>query len=334
MRLLQTKEFLKLSTNTIHLFPFCFQPDYLKFNANIEILQYENIVAPIKIYKNKFLKTIQFQFPPIDLNGERLKTTDEKFFCDAAIRFITENKLAHRIVQPKNYALFNVLPAKTVSAPFGTYKINLVGKTDGQILEGMQARYRSAIRQTEKLNVEIKYGASELKAFQKLHAKTMERTGAYVEEYESLKAELVALPDSALLATVYIDGKIQGGVYLTYSNFSAYYFHGASADTTEASGAIKYLHYKIMCLMRDKGVKQYDFVGARLTDIAGTKLEGIQNFKKRFGSELVKGYLWKIDLDRTKCKTYDNLLKIKCKLKGTKFPVDIIDQEKNKKIVL
>ncbi len=334
MKLLLIKEFLALSKGNIKLFPFCFQSDYLKANPDIEILQYDNMFAPIKNYKTKFLKIIQFQFPPIDVNGERLKNVEEKFFCEAAIKFITENKLAHRIAQPKNYALFNVLPAKAVSAPFGTYIIKLQNKTGEQILESMQARYRSAIRQTEKLNVEIKYGAPELKTFQKLHAKTMERTGAYVEEYESLKDELLALPNNALLATIYIDGKIQGGVYLTYSAFSAYYFHGASADTTEASGAIKYLHYKLMCLMQDKGVKQYDFVGARLSDIAGTKLEGIQNFKKRFGSELVKGYLWKIDLDRTKCKTYDNLLKIKCKLKGTKFPVDIIDQEKNKKIVL
>jgi lipid II:glycine glycyltransferase (peptidoglycan interpeptide bridge formation enzyme) len=84
--------------------------------------------------------------------------------------------------------------------------------------------------------------------------------------------------------------------------------------------------------MKTKGVKEYDFVGARLSDITNTKLEGIQNFKKRFGSELVKGYLWKLDIDKTKCKTYDSLLKIKCKLKGTKFPKDIIDQELSKAV--
>ena len=334
MKLLSAKEFLQLSKSNIQLFPFCFQADYLKVNVDLAILEQENFFAPIKIYKNKFLKVIQFQFPPVNLKGERIKKEEEKFFCESALKFIIEKKLAHRIAQPKNYSIFIALPAKSSSCHFGSFKIDLHNKTNEDILNGMQARYRTAIRQTEKLNVEIKYGVSELKSFQKLHEITMERTGAYAEGYGSLNEELIALPQNALLATIYIDKKIQGGLYLTYSEFSAYYFHGASADTTEASGAIKFLHYKIMCLLRDKGVRQYDFVGARLSDISGTKLEGIQNFKKRFGSELTKGYLWKMDLDKTKCKTYDNLLKIKCKLKGTKFPVDIIDQEKNKKIVL
>ena len=115
MKVLQKNEFLKLFTNNVHLFPFCFQTDYLNANSDIEILQDGNTFAPIKIYKNKFLKIIQFQFPPVDGNGERLKNQDEKFFCEDSIKFITESKLAHRIAQPKNYALFNCLPAKTVS---------------------------------------------------------------------------------------------------------------------------------------------------------------------------------------------------------------------------
>jgi len=334
VKLLTKKEFSALAIVDIEAFPFCFQNDYLRANSDIFILNSGDIFAPVKLNKSKFLKIVQFQFPPINSKGNRLQKEDEKNFCETAIKYITENKIAHRISQPKNYSLFNSLPGKCISSQFGTYKIDLQNKTTDQILLGMQARYRSAIRQIEKLNVKIKYGISELGVFQKLHAETMGRTGAFSEEFETLKEELIALPNNSILAAIYIDEKIQGGVYLTYSKFAAYYIHGASANTTEASGAIKYLHYNLMCLMRDKDVKQYDFVGARLSDITGTKLEGIQNFKKRFGSDLVKGYLWKVDIDKTKCKTYDNLLKIKCKLKGTKFPIDIIDQERSKKIIL
>lgn len=334
MKIISGRDFLELKEINSQLLPFCFQPGYIKANKDISILYYDNSFAPVKIDKNKFLKTVQFQFPPLNLNGEFLKKNDEKDFCEIAVELITKKKLAHRIAQPKNYAFFNAVPDKAVFCHFGTYKIALENKTNNELLEGMQARYRSAIRQIEKLNVEIKFGSSELKVFQKLHEDTMKRTGAYAEGYNELQVELNALPKNSIIATIYIDNKIQGGVYLVYSKFSAYYFHGASADTTNASGAIKYLHYKLMCLMSVEQVKYYDFVGARLSNISGTKLEGIQNFKKRFGSELVKGYLWKIDIDKTLCKTYDNLLRVKCKLKGTEFPVDIIDQEKNKKIIL
>ena len=334
MKILSAEEFLILKGIDKGSLPFCFQKYYLNINSDISILQLNDFFAAVKIKKYKFLKTVQFQFPPVSSKGQCLSVEDEKQFSESAIDFLAENKLAHRIVQPKNYALFSSVPTKSISTPFGTYKIDLTNKTNDQLIEGMQARYRSSIRQMEKLNVEIRYGLNELNIFQKLHEETMDRTAAYSEDYSSLSKELTALPNNSLLATIYIDNKIQGGLYVVYSNYGAYYFHGASANTTEASGAIKYLHYKVMCLMREKGIKQYDFVGARLTDISGTKLEGIQNFKKRFGAELVKGFLWKIDLDKPKCKTYDNLLKIKCKIKGLKFPHDIIDQEKNKVIVL
>ena len=334
MKLLTTKEFFVQPQLSIDTLPFCFQLDYLNFNKKIVILYENNFFAPVSISKNKFLKILQFQFPPVDKIGARLNSEDELVFCEHAIKFISDYKLAHRILQPKNHALFYTFPKQSNYAQFGTYQIELKGKTHAQILYGMQARYRTAVRQIEKLQVEIKFGLAELEVFQKYHLETMGRTGAYAESYNELKNELLVLPHNTLLATVYINKQFQGGLYLMYSNYSAYYFHGASANTTLAAGAIKYLHYKIMCLMADKGVSIYDFVGARLSDVKGTKLEGIQNFKKRFGAKLVKGFLWKIDLDKTKCKVYDDLLKLKCKLKGTKVLMDIIDQEKDKLTVL
>ncbi|MBL7912817.1 MAG: GNAT family N-acetyltransferase [Bacteroidia bacterium] len=334
MKLLKANEFFSLKAVNKDALPFCFQPDYLKLNKDISILQQNDIFAPVKTGKNKFLTSIQFQFPPVKGCGDLPSEDDEKSFCEEAVKYISQNKLAHRIIQPKNYALFRVKPEKSVFCGFGTYKVNLENKNDSQLLAAMRIKYRNSIRQIEKLNVALKFGSSELSTFLELHNETMDRTSAHKEDNDTLLKELTALPDNTLLATVYLDNKIQGGAYVAYSKYGAYYFHAASVTTQEGSAANKYLHYKIMCLMRDNGVKQYDFVGARLSDITGTKLEGIQNFKKRFGAELVKGYLWKMDLDKTKCRTYDNLLKIKCKLKGTKFPVDIIDQEKNKRSIL
>ena len=82
--------------------------------------------------------------------------------------------------------------------------------------------------------------------------------------------------------------------------------------------------------LKKRGVKKYDFVGARLSDVSGTKLAGIQKFKKRFGGELKRGYLWKKDINLMKCKLFDLALKVKLKLKGVSMPKDIIDQEKIK----
>jgi lipid II:glycine glycyltransferase (peptidoglycan interpeptide bridge formation enzyme) len=311
-------------------FPFLkgFSEYHKKNNSLIYFLQSKNGIAPVEIYNSKFLKLAHFHFPPLNNQGHILAATEELNFCEEAIAFIKEQGLADKIVQPANYCLFQGVPKSSVSAPFGTYEIDLSSKSEEELLAAMQARYRSAIRQLENLSVEIKY--NELDVFYRLHNQTMQRTNAYSEGLEDLKSMQQFLPTNTIVATIYINNELQGGLFLVYTNYAGYYLHGASTDATQASGAIKYLHYKIMCLLKQKGVKHYDFVGARLSNISGTKLEGIQNFKKRFGSELKQGYLWKKEINPLKCKSYNALLNFKLSLKGQKIPLDIIDQERAK----
>lgn len=327
MELLNTNHFIK-NTNTKRM-PFCLQKEYLDLYPKTEIVQHKGFFAPILRQSNKKFKTLQFQFVPTNEKGEKAETLEEKEFLQEFVAFVQKKKLAHRIVQPVTHCLFTEYPSESIHVPFGTYRID-IQKTEEEILKNMQARTRSSINQISKLAVEIRYGISELEKFQQLHEETMKRTVSFYESYQSLKSELQGLPENAFLATVYIDGVLQGGLYLLYSEFCAFYMHGASSKNTSAQGAIRYLHFKTMCEMKKRGVKYYDFVGARLSDVSGTKYEGIQDFKRRFGSDLIKGYLWKIDIDPKICASYDLLLKIKCKMKRTHFPKDIIDQEKTK----
>ena len=44
------------------------------------------------------------------------------------------------------------------------------------------------------------------------------------------------------------------------------------------------------------GVRQYDFVGARIDPDKGSKQEAINSFKRRLGGRLRCGYMWKYDL--------------------------------------
>jgi lipid II:glycine glycyltransferase (peptidoglycan interpeptide bridge formation enzyme) len=115
---------------------------------------------------------------------------------------------------------------------------------------------------------------------------------------------------------------------MPFTRFGAFYLYGASADKIEVTGAMNYLHWQSILQMKEKGVKRYDFAGARLSDVSGTRLEGIQQFKARFGSALDEGFLWKKDLSYMPCHLFDNLLSFKLKLKRQKVPKDIIDQEK------
>ena len=59
-------------------------------------------------------------------------------------------------------------------------------------------------------------------------------------------------------------------------------------------------------------------------------LKVFKNLKARFGGELVEGVLWKMDLNKIKCKLYDKSLNLKLKFIGFKNREDIIDQELKK----
>jgi aminoglycoside 3-N-acetyltransferase len=94
------------------------------------------------------------------------------------------------------------------------------------------------------------------------------------------------------------------------------------------------LNWTTIQLLKKKGVKRYDFVGARLSHIAGSKLEGIQQFKRRFGAELEEGFLWKKDLDIFDCMVFDELVRFSYKLKKQSPLLDIIDEEILKSTVI
>jgi lipid II:glycine glycyltransferase (peptidoglycan interpeptide bridge formation enzyme) len=315
-------------------FPFSFQKSYSAYaertGNRFFLLKNGSAMAPVLIKKSKFLVSLQFLFKPLDADAIELSPEEETTFLNEAVTYITAHKLAHRIVQPLNFALFSAVPDNCSVAPYGSYIIDLKTNTEEQLLGNMQARYRTAIRSAEKLNPEIRTGKEELNAFWDLHKTTMDRTGMYYEPFDELKDLYETAGKNVLIANCYINNELQGGVYIAWSKYGAYYLHGASAHTPLSDGAIKSLHYHCMCSLKQQGVARYDFVGARLSDVSGTKLEGIQNFKKRFGAELKEGYLWKKDISPFFCMAYDSLLHLKLALKGIKVPEDIIDQEKKR----
>jgi lipid II:glycine glycyltransferase (peptidoglycan interpeptide bridge formation enzyme) len=120
----------------------------------------------------------------------------------------------------------------------------------------------------------------------------------------------------------YSDNVLQGCAIIPYSEYAAFYLFGGSiADPV--LGSMNLLHWIALLHFKDKGVKVYDFVGARIKPQAGSKLEGIQRFKERFGSTLSQGFLWKYPYNRPMYHLYRVLMKIRLK----RLHLDIIDQE-------
>ena len=133
-------------------------------------------------------------------------------------------------------------------------------------------------------------------------------------------------------AVVYHNDIPLGGVLVPLTTHSGHYWLGGSGSDVFPPGAVRLLHWEIIRELKRRGVACYDFVGARLSSVEGTKLEFIQRFKSRFGSELVRGLLWKIDVNPARCRRYDMVVSLRRKLWGGSPPGagDIIDRERQK----
>lgn len=315
--------------------PYFYLPAYSSFckKEGAEILFFsdenENSIA-CKRWKNKLLTFLQPLYAPLHPNGKRLSVSSEKKFLNNFIASAKKNKSADRIGQSPAFAIFSAYPEGSTHAPFGTYFIDLENNDIDTLSKNLHGKHRNVIRNAEKNGVEIKYGKNCLTDFYTLYRDTMKRSSMYCEPFEFFEDLQKALPENSVCGVCYHNGTPQGGLFMPYSKFAAFYLYGASTEKMEVTGAMNYLHWNTMKLLKEKEVKRYDFVGARLSKDLSEKLKGIQQFKERFGATLEKGHLWKKDINAAKCKTYDGLLSLKLKLKGHKMPKDLISQESEK----
>ncbi|HXC04046.1 MAG TPA: peptidoglycan bridge formation glycyltransferase FemA/FemB family protein, partial [Bacteroidia bacterium] len=202
---------------------------------------------------------------------------------------------------------------------------------EAELWNGLHGKHRNVIRNAQNKGVVIRRGMDQLEIFYALYQSTMERSSLYAEPISRFRQLGEALGTEHLICAVaYYQEKPMGGVLMPYSIYGAYYVYGASASGMEVNGALNLLHWNLIASMKARGVKRYDFVGTRLSDTAGTRLAGIQQFKSRFGSALDAGVLWKMDLNKIKCRCYDMLVVCYWKMKGVQLKGDIIDQEISK----
>jgi len=291
----------------------------------------QNALMPFRKYSVKGFTLLQPLSTPVSLDGNLLTKENEKLFLDEVVKTVAEQKLAIRIIQAYSYVVFNAPPNKSLSCPFGTYILNLENNTEEKLFANLDPKKRNKIRNAQKNNVVIRWGNS-LEDFYTLYSATMKRSNMFCEPYSYFKELSEQMGAQHVLCGVsYHEDRPQAAVFIPFSKYGGYYLYGATTDKLEQAGAMDILQWELIKKLKHIGVKKYDFTGARLSNVSGTKLDGIQDFKKKFGGELIEGFLWKINIDNAKCLLFDNLIKLNNTLKGNKAYMDIIDEENAKK---
>lgn len=317
--------------------PFVFLPGYsglLPPGSCFAYLRDDSLgaVAPLRLWRNRILRLGQWLYPPL-VDGRAMQTADEAVFVTRALEVLRQGRVCDRLVQPPNYAIFQSIPTGAIGCAFGSYRIELEARSEEEVFGSFHQHHRRGIRQAIAKGAVVRSGVQEIRVFHKLHQETMERAGLFHPPCEQLERMYREFEAQVRCCVVYDHaGTPQGGVFGTATRAGFYFLYGASVARPNPAGAIKLAHWEMIRQCIREGVRRYDFVGARLRPDLSEKLSNIQEFKARFGSELSRGYLWKVDLDRIRTTTYNvaNGLRAVSRMIGsgkTGKQLDIIDQE-------
>lgn len=283
------------------------------------------MVLPFVVRKRACFKWIQLDSVPYGCKS----IEEEKKFLDDVIRYVKENMPVCYIAST-NTAIFNTYPTESYYCKFGTYEVDLT-LSEETLFMNLHSKHRNVIRKAQTLGLIVEHGSQCAERAVRIMMETFERQDKVCsisfELIERMKS-LGEYSDYWIVKTP--EGEVQGSAIFYWSpGQTCYYMHGGSAEHTSA-GAMNLLMWEAMKEMKARDVKIFDFVGARLSTEPGSKLEGIQRFKSRFGATMRVGYIYRVVTKKVPFFIYNNLISFYSLLKEHKWPIDVITEERAK----
>lgn len=276
-------------------------------------------ILPYTIVHKGPLRMVRFRIETISLNGD-LELLEEKTFLNNAVDYFRALG-ADVIIPATTNSVFRTYPEQAVAAPYGTYIIDL-SHTEETLWGKIHPKHRNVIRNAMKKGVEIQSGPEFIDTAYSLVRDTFGRSRLGFMKRDAFKRMIAGLGENVKVLVASYQGIVQGCAILPFSNYSAYYVYGGSIQET-LTGAMNYLQWEAIRAFSNLGVKRYDFVGVRIDPERGSKQDGLQLFKRRFGGELIQGYMWKCALRPLKSRLYSVGVQL---LRGG----DIVDREHHK----
>jgi hypothetical protein len=276
-------------------------------------------ILPYTIIRKAIFRMVRFRVETIPL-GEELTVNEEKEFLTHAMDYLRSCG-ADMVIPATTNTIFKTYPDGAIAAPYATYIIDLRQSEDA-LWSNLNTTHRRKVRLATKQGVKIWSGLEYMETAYKLVQDTFKRSKMPFMKFRAFEKMALSLGDNIKIFVAYHQGIIQGCTVVPFSQYSAYYVYGGSIPDP-INGATNLLHWEAIKIFREMGVEQYDFVGTRINPEKGSKQEGLQMYKQRFGGRLVQGFMWKYPISRVKFAIYSQTVRI---LRGG----DIVDAERHK----
>lgn len=168
----------------------------------------------------------------------------------------------------------------------------LQGKTELELLSGLEKKHRNLVRRAMKEGVAMKASSSSdaVERFIALHRETVDRHGftPYPMKYFREQVRCFSKESDAviILEAWKQDALLASAIIMLYGDSAAYH-HGASSSKSEHRKipASYLLQWEAIRMAKAKGMKQYNFWGVAPETNPKHPFHGITHFKKGFGGQ-------------------------------------------------
>jgi len=284
-------------------------------------------ILPFAIRKKNGFKNAMFLTSTVYLS-DKVDLANEQIFLNNIIEIIKQKKLCDWIAQPPNWAIFNAVPSNSIYCEFGTYRIDLQSKSEEELFSEINYHHKRLINKSLKNNVLIKNSSELLDDCVTVFNDAILHGNYTLPSKNEIIRLLKYLPDNTSIYVSYNEINPKSSIICFLNKFCSFAVY--IGNSPGLNGENHLLHWEAIKDAKLRGIRYFDFVGARMNPLPGSKLEGIQKFKKYFGGELIKGYLWKMPISNLKYRLYNIIIFVLYSLKFKKYKGDIIDQELKK----
>ena len=145
----------------------------------------------------------------------------------------------------------------------------------------MKPKGRYNIKLAEKKGVVVKE-SEDVSSFYELLLDTSSRDGFFINTKNYYESMLNTLSQAKLLCAYY-DEKLIGAGIFTFTKNQGLYYYGASSNEYRNLMATYLLQWRAIQMAKEKNCRFYDFLGISAPDAKNDRLEGVTEFKLKFG---------------------------------------------------
>lgn len=297
---------------------------YIEKEGNVYLIAlYKNIVMPIAVKKKFIFCYAEILSEPYCLS--ECNQNDFILFYDKVMEALKEYNVQWTINTAA--CLSEYTPHNCKRIPFGSHVINLSLDVDN-LMANMHSKHRNVVKKALSNNVRVDISSCNLiDDYIFIDKQTWNRSNRLGFSRKYYLSKLESLPMNSFIAIAYHDDMPQAGALIYYNKTIGYYMYGCTIDKP-VTGSANLLQWEIIKFLKAKNVKYYSFVGCRINEDKGSKYEGIQRFKGRFGGVLKKGFLFRYEQNHFMYRIFQLAMRIRTP-GHTKYK-DAIDQEIHK----